>query len=72
MQVSWAPGTEWEVAAGMLDIFHKLPSQAKKFLETHGEAHCHQDGHLGWPAYHLCLVFWVLCGYGPHPLRLPR
>lgn len=56
----------------MLDIFHKLPSQAKKFLETHGEAHCHQDGHLGWPAYHLCLVFWVLCGYGPHPLRLPR
>jgi hypothetical protein len=36
--VSWAPGTECEVAAGMLDIFHKLPSQARKFLETHGNA----------------------------------
>ncbi|PSC74456.1 transformation transcription domain-associated -like [Micractinium conductrix] len=35
--VSWAQGTEWEVAAGMLNIFHKLPSQAKKFLETQGE-----------------------------------
>jgi len=22
----------------MLDIFHKLPPQAKKFLETHGES----------------------------------
>ena len=37
LQVAWAPGTEWEVAAGMLDIFHKLPGQAKKFLETNGE-----------------------------------
>ena len=36
MQVAWAAGTEWEVAAGMLDIFHKLPGQAKKFLETNG------------------------------------
>ncbi|KAL4439666.1 hypothetical protein ABPG75_002667 [Micractinium tetrahymenae] len=35
--VAWAPGTEWEVAAGMFDIFHKLPPQAKKFLETQGE-----------------------------------
>ncbi len=38
LQVAWAPGTECEVAAGMLDIFHKLPPQAKKFLETHGGA----------------------------------
>lgn len=37
-QVAWAPGSEWEVATGMLDIFHKLPPQAKKFLETHGES----------------------------------
>jgi hypothetical protein len=37
-QVSWAPGTEWEVASGMLDIFHKLPQQAKKFLETQGNS----------------------------------
>lgn len=37
LQVAWAPGQEWEVAAGMLDIFHKLPPQAKKFLETQGE-----------------------------------
>ena len=36
-QVAWTPGTEWEVAAGMLDIFHKLPGAAKKFLETQGE-----------------------------------
>lgn len=36
LQVAWASGTEWEVAAGMLDIFHKLPMQAKKFLETQG------------------------------------
>ncbi|KAL4854024.1 Transcription-associated protein 1 [Chlorella vulgaris] len=37
IDVSWAPGTEWEVASGMLDIFHKLPQQAKKFLETQGD-----------------------------------
>ncbi|PRW20721.1 phosphotransferase inositol or phosphatidylinositol kinase [Chlorella sorokiniana] len=35
--VAWAPGTEWEVAAGMLDIFHKLPGAAKKFLESQGK-----------------------------------
>jgi transformation/transcription domain-associated protein len=35
--VAWAPGTEWEVAAGMLDIFHKLPGAAKKFLESQGD-----------------------------------
>jgi len=33
--VAWEPGTEWEVAASMLDIFHKLPPAAKDFLETH-------------------------------------
>ena len=33
--VAWEPGTEWEVAASMLDIFHKLPPAAKEFLETH-------------------------------------
>ena len=32
----------------MLDIFHKLPSQAKKFLETHGERrHCAAQGFFG-------------------------
>lgn len=33
--VAWEPGSEWEVAASMLNIFHKLPSAAKEFLETH-------------------------------------
>ena len=33
----WEPGTESELVAGMLDIFHKLPSQAKSFLESHGD-----------------------------------
>ena len=32
--VAWEAGTEWEVAARMLDIFHKLPPAAKDFLET--------------------------------------
>lgn len=31
----------------MLDIFHKLPPQAKKFLETHGEA-------PRAPTHHMC------------------
>lgn len=35
-QVAWEPGTECEVAASMLDIFHKLPAQAKRFLESQG------------------------------------
>ena len=34
-QTAWEPGSEWEVAASMLNIFHKLPSAAKEFLETH-------------------------------------
>lgn len=42
IQVAWTPGQESEVAAGMLDIFHKLPPPAKKFLETQG-------GCRGWP-----------------------
>lgn len=33
--VAWEPGTEWEIAASMLNIFHKLPPAAKEFLETH-------------------------------------
>lgn len=33
--VEWEPGTEWEIAASMLNIFHKLPPAAKEFLETH-------------------------------------
>ena len=33
--VAWEAGSEWEVAASMLDIFHKLPEAAKSFLETH-------------------------------------
>jgi transformation/transcription domain-associated protein len=41
--VAWEAGTECEVAASMLDIFHKLPPAAKEFLETQegkaGEAH---------------------------------
>lgn len=57
--VSWEPGTEWEVAASMLDIFHKFPSAAKEFLETHDgrpgivvltigleEALCHLSGQI--------------------------
>ena len=52
LQVAWAPGTEWEVAAGMLDIFHKLPGQAKKFLETNGEPPC--------PSFLLLLSFKLL------------
>ena len=53
--MAWAPGTEWEVAAGMLDIFHKLPGQAKKFLETNGEPPC--------PSFLLLLSFklFFLC-----------
>ncbi|KFM28952.1 putative transcription-associated protein 1 [Auxenochlorella protothecoides] len=35
--VAWEPGTECEVAASMLDIFHKLPAQAKRFLESQGD-----------------------------------
>jgi transformation/transcription domain-associated protein len=34
-QPAWEPGTEWEVAASMLDIFHKLPPAAKDFLQSH-------------------------------------
>ena len=33
-QAAWEPGTEWEVAASMLNIFHKLKPAAKDFLET--------------------------------------
>lgn len=35
---AWAPGQEREVATAMLDLFHLLPAQAVKFLETHGAA----------------------------------
>lgn len=35
--VAWEPGTEWEVAASMLDIFHKLPAAAVEFLGTQGD-----------------------------------
>lgn len=38
--VAWEPGTEWEVAASMLDVFHKLPPAAAEFLET-------QEGRTG-------------------------
>lgn len=34
--VAWEPGTEWELAVRMLDVFHKLPDNAVEFLETHG------------------------------------
>jgi len=33
--LSWEPGSEWDVAASMLDMFHKLPSAGKDFLESH-------------------------------------
>ena len=28
--VAWEPGTEWEVAAGMMDVLHKLPPQKRR------------------------------------------
>ena len=35
-QVFWEPGTEWDIVAGMLDVYHKLlpRSAAVRFLET--------------------------------------
>lgn len=32
--LAWEPGTELDVAASMLNIFHKLPPAAKEFLES--------------------------------------
>jgi len=34
--VAWEPGTEWELAVRMLDVFHKLPDNAIEFLESQG------------------------------------
>ena len=33
---SWEPGQESEIAAAILELFHLLPAQAAKFLETQG------------------------------------
>ncbi|KAL0051806.1 hypothetical protein WJX82_002492 [Trebouxia sp. C0006] len=34
---SWEPGQESDIAAAILELFHLLPQQASKFLETQGE-----------------------------------
>ena len=33
---SWEPGQESDIAAAILELFHLLPQQASKFLETQG------------------------------------
>ena len=33
---SWEPGQESDIAAAILELFHLLPQQAHKFLETQG------------------------------------
>ena len=38
---SWEPGQESEIAAAILELFHLLPAQAAKFLETQGVSYVH-------------------------------
>lgn len=44
---SWEPGQESDIAAAILELFHLLPQQASKFLETQGVSE----------SYHACLTF---------------
>ena len=38
---SWEPGQESDIAAAILELFHLLPQQASKFLETQGVSNSH-------------------------------
>lgn len=38
--VAWALGEQPAVAAAILELFHLLPAQSAKFMETEGEPPC--------------------------------
>ena len=54
---SWEPGQESDIAAAILELFHLLPPQAAKFLETQGVSLL-SCAHL---ATHACLGIRVVC-----------
>ena len=51
---SWEAGQEAVIAGAILDLFHLLPSQAVKFLETGVLSHCGPSNGL-LPMTALCL-----------------
>ena len=44
MPVAWQVGEQPAVAAAILELFHLLPAQSAKFMETEGAFGIHLDG----------------------------
>ncbi len=71
VQHCWEPGQEAEIAAGMLDVFHKLPNKTKELLETQAKSPvCAQLTCLASFAMPVCLSCWCVTNSSAPSIRL--